>query len=185
MRKYTIDILKEKKDITIMMYKSIENIDDLLKTVQHRDPEWALINASVIFDDRQLLMAISSALVQSKPLTSNIHSELVFRLSPSNNIKEVLKQFGICLESKEMFVVMINADDEKIERFKSLVKGKEITFDTAAEEQEQKKLYYPNREFFNQDVAKQMYRIVDNQNIVDTVSLEKEILNAMAVKGYL
>ncbi|EDU43735.1 CGI-121-domain-containing protein [Pyrenophora tritici-repentis] len=60
--------------------------------------DYAFLDASMIISPQHLLSATFLALhnfLTSRPKTRTPHSELVFRLSPNNNIGESYKKFGI------------------------------------------------------------------------------------------
>ncbi|CAE7032017.1 hypothetical protein P3342_006739 [Pyrenophora teres f. teres] len=62
------------------------------------DFDYAFLDASMIISPQHLLSATFLALhnfLTSRPKTRTPHSELVFRLSPNNNIGESYKKFGI------------------------------------------------------------------------------------------
>ncbi|KAF4124839.1 EKC/KEOPS complex subunit CGI121/TPRKB [Geosmithia morbida] len=78
------------------------------------DFEYGLVDASVIVSRQHLLAAVFKAVTSSATdtlKTPNVHSEIVASLSPSKNIAEAYRRFGISPNTKDLIVVKVIKDD--------------------------------------------------------------------------
>ncbi|KAK9470753.1 kinase binding protein CGI-121-domain-containing protein [Dipodascopsis tothii] len=72
--------------------------------------EYAFVDASTILSREHLLAAVNRALTDREHdavRTKNIHSEIVFALSPNGNISEALRRFGVADTTKDLVVVRV------------------------------------------------------------------------------
>lgn len=112
----------------------------------------------------------------------NIHSEIVFALSPNNNIGEAFRRFGIGETTKDLLVVKvatskdITADAVQL-HLDEQVKGEEVALD---DDQIQK----------TSDIGRirKIYKLSSTSNAgkqatTDPVELETQILGLMALRG--
>lgn len=82
-----------------------------------------LVNPGLIIDLFQLQVAISRAVsnrVSGQMATKNIYSEILYCLSPSKNIVESFKLFGVAEHSSSLIVITFDICD----RINNIVKGK-------------------------------------------------------------
>ena len=101
------------------------------------DFEYAFIDASMIVSGKQVLAAAFRAMNDSlndRLKSRNIHSEIVFALSPNNNIGEAFRRFGIGEATKDLIVVKVATTPEvNLESVQShltaSIKGQEHPFD--------------------------------------------------------
>ncbi|CAG8581692.1 17199_t:CDS:2 [Cetraspora pellucida] len=87
-----------------------------------------------VLDKFQLLVAVNNAVHSenySKLKTHNVHSEIVYNLSPTTNISESLRRFGISDSTNEIIVVKVggNDDDEIKSHLNTLIDGEESSLD--------------------------------------------------------
>ncbi|KAL1901088.1 hypothetical protein Sste5346_002155 [Sporothrix stenoceras] len=80
---------------------------------RNADFEYALVDAATVVSRTHLLAAVYKAVLahNSKALkTPNVHSETVLSLSPSLNIAEAYRRYGITAETHNVLVVKILLD---------------------------------------------------------------------------
>lgn len=87
---------------------------------------FAFIDARTVISVEQISSAIYKALVEStynRMRTKTLHSECILSLSPSSNIGDALKRFGIKEDSTNLIVIKIvkNGDDEPFDGKTSIV----------------------------------------------------------------
>ncbi|KAF2076317.1 hypothetical protein CYY_002373 [Polysphondylium violaceum] len=182
MKTYPI-VLYPGYEITILLYKDVLNTKDIMTELLKGQLEWAIINCKPIINHQQLLLAATKAvatLATGKLTTNNIHTELIFRLSPNTNIRESLKNFGLQNEDKEFYIVLFNGKQEKFDQIKSMVQGEQI-------DQSSHSLDTLNP-FFDKELSRKLYGINDKElkaTNEDIDLLKNSIFNTMAIKGLL
>ncbi|KXJ96191.1 kinase binding protein CGI-121-domain-containing protein [Microdochium bolleyi] len=98
--------------VHVALYKDIQNAEFLQQQLlsRNQDFEYAFIDASCVVSRLQVLAAVHKAImIQSggNMKTPNIHSEIVCSLSPTNNIAEAYRRFGITPTSKDIIIVKV------------------------------------------------------------------------------
>ncbi|TVY42715.1 EKC/KEOPS complex subunit, partial [Lachnellula subtilissima] len=97
------------------------------------DFEYAFIDASVIVSRIHVLSAVYRAInaLHSHRLRSrNVHSEIVFSLSPNNNIAESFRRFGITATTENLLVVKVGGDREEVRsHLEGAVEGEAVGFE--------------------------------------------------------
>ncbi|ETN46788.1 uncharacterized protein HMPREF1541_00977 [Cyphellophora europaea CBS 101466] len=98
--------------VYVALYTELENAaflrDQLL--AGNTDFEYAFIDASMVVSRNQVLAATFRALndyLHDRLKSRNVHSEIVFSLSPNNNIGEAFRRFGISADTKDLIVVKV------------------------------------------------------------------------------
>ncbi|RMZ81919.1 hypothetical protein DV738_g1937, partial [Chaetothyriales sp. CBS 135597] len=100
--------------------------------------EYALIDASTVISRKQVLAATFRALndyLNDRLKSHNIHSEIVFALSPNNNIGEAFRRFGIQEDTKNIIVLKVATNPSLITldsvraHLSSSIKGEERPFE--------------------------------------------------------
>ncbi|KAH9862751.1 hypothetical protein J1614_010844 [Plenodomus biglobosus] len=113
--------------VHVALFEDVENAEFLKSQLLAANPEfdYAFLDATMILTHSHLLTSTFltlhsfSAPTTSPPKTKTPHSELVFRLSPNNNIAQAYKLFGIGEATRSVVVVKIGggfgagADDAK------------------------------------------------------------------------
>ncbi|KAJ3047142.1 hypothetical protein HK097_000203 [Rhizophlyctis rosea] len=120
--------------IHLSLFRNVTNTSEIRKRIISGDktvPECALINAATILEVFQIQMACTKALLlqqQNAMRTRSLYSEILFNLSPSSNINDSLKQFGVSDSSTSLLVVMLGPEpsNEVKSRVSSLIAGEQV-----------------------------------------------------------
>jgi len=99
--------------------------------------EYAFVDASMIFSRTHILAAIFRAVnghISSRLKSRNVHSEIVFCLSPNNNIAESFRKFGITDSTKDLLVVKVSVTpdithDSVVEHLGKFIEATPLPFD--------------------------------------------------------
>ncbi|KAI1155493.1 kinase binding protein CGI-121-domain-containing protein [Nemania diffusa] len=98
--------------VHVAVFRDVENAAFLHQQLLARnaDFEYALIDAGVITSRLQVLSAVFKAItaqVGGTMKTPNVHSEIVWSLSPTNNIAESYRRYGITPASQDLVIVKV------------------------------------------------------------------------------
>ncbi|KAI8932278.1 hypothetical protein NX059_010476 [Plenodomus lindquistii] len=101
--------------VHVALFQDVQNAAFLKSQLLAANPEfdYAFLDASMILSPAHLLTTTFLTLhsfsspTTSRPKTRSPHSELVFRLSPNNNIGQSYKLFGIGESTREVVVVKL------------------------------------------------------------------------------
>ncbi|RMZ89008.1 hypothetical protein DV736_g3767, partial [Chaetothyriales sp. CBS 134916] len=157
--------------------------------------EYALLDAATVISRKQVLAATFRALndyLDDRLKSRNIHSEIVFALSPNNNIGEAFRRFGIQEDTKNMIVLKVSANpsitlDSVRTHLTSSIKGEEMPFEDAVVQQcsdlaRIRKIYKLNAGGASTR-AKAANGNDQGGNGVEVADLEHQILGFMALRG--
>ncbi|CAI2186867.1 4123_t:CDS:2 [Funneliformis geosporum] len=131
MQTFTLELYPTRGHIHISFYKNVTNAEELRKRLLAHDQElsYAFIDAKVVMDRFQLLIAANDAVhheLHSLLKTYNVHSEIVYNLSPTTNINESLRRFGISNSSTSIVVVKVGGNAEEVKsHLSTLIHGDE------------------------------------------------------------
>ncbi|KAF9922544.1 hypothetical protein FBU30_007330 [Linnemannia zychae] len=150
MESFPIESLPTTGDIHMACFTAVKNAPDLKEKLQNQDKSltFALVESNLIMDVFQLLVAATKAAHDhqvGKLATQNINSEIIYNLSPSKNIAESLKRFGITENTTSLIAVRIGGDpDEILEDMNRTVDGNLVSFSKLDQEKDMVKLrqYY-------------------------------------------
>ncbi|KAG7139666.1 EKC/KEOPS complex subunit like protein [Verticillium longisporum] len=107
-----LDLVPADHQVHVALFRGVQNAGFLHSQLLARNAafEYAFIDASVVASRTQILAAAFRALaakLSDNLKTPNVHSELVTSLSPSNNIADAYRRFGISPATKDLVVVKI------------------------------------------------------------------------------
>ncbi|KAL4925573.1 EKC/KEOPS complex subunit CGI121/TPRKB [Aspergillus undulatus] len=104
--------LPSSPEVHAALYKDVQNAPHLRQQLLagNAEFEYAFIDASMILSRAHALSAIFRAVndyLNDRLKSRNIHSEVVFSLSPTNNIADSFRKFGISDTTSSLLVVKI------------------------------------------------------------------------------
>ncbi|KAK5165866.1 uncharacterized protein LTR77_008789 [Saxophila tyrrhenica] len=106
--------------LRVCLFKHVQNATFLRQQLLdgNTDFEYAFLDASVLISRNHVLAACFRAIndmLNDRLKSRNVHSEIVFSLSPNNNIAESFRRFGISNESTHVLAIKVGGDAAQIE----------------------------------------------------------------------
>ncbi|PNS20852.1 hypothetical protein CAC42_2783 [Sphaceloma murrayae] len=102
----------ENYPVYVALFKHVKNAAFLREQLLQGNSafEYAFLDASMIVSRSHLLASCFKAvndLANDRLKTRNVHSEIVFSLSPNNNIAESFRRFGLSAESTHIIAIKV------------------------------------------------------------------------------
>ncbi|KAF9363469.1 hypothetical protein BGX34_004085 [Mortierella sp. NVP85] len=150
MESYPLEAVPGAGDIHVACFSAVKNAADLKERLQAQDQTLtlAMVESNLIMDIFQVLLAATKAAKDNesgKLSTQSMSSEILYNLSPTKNIAESLKRFGITEQTTSLIAVKIGGNpDEVLEEMSSTVEGNLVSFCNLDQEKDTAKLrqYY-------------------------------------------
>ncbi|OKL56385.1 hypothetical protein UA08_08334 [Talaromyces atroroseus] len=103
--------------VHVALYKDLKNAGFLRTQLisGNADFQYAFIDASVILSRQHVFAAVFRAVndhINDRLISYNVHSEIVVSLSPTNNIADSFRRFGITDATKNLLVVKVSVNPE-------------------------------------------------------------------------
>lgn len=108
--------------VTLALFRNVDNAKELRQCVMTGKFEAALLKTSMIVDPIQVVIAANRAMhlnKVSKMMTKNVHTEILFSLSPTKNISESFRKFGLADTDRSVMVAITDDSDGSV--FKSIL----------------------------------------------------------------
>ncbi|KAG0309882.1 hypothetical protein BGZ98_003425 [Dissophora globulifera] len=174
MESYPIEVVPNAGDVHMACFISVKNAPDLKERLQAQDKTltFAMVESNLIMDVVQLLVAATRAAKDNdtkKLSTQSLSSEIIYNLSPTKNIAESLKRFGITEDTTSLIAVKIGGDPiEVMEDMSKTVDGILVSFSKLDQEKDIKRL----RQYYKIDP-----KVTEDKDILNW------IIGAMAMKN--
>ncbi|SMN17838.1 similar to Saccharomyces cerevisiae YML036W CGI121 Component of the EKC/KEOPS complex with Bud32p, Kae1p, Pcc1p, and Gon7p [Maudiozyma saulgeensis] len=160
-------------NIEILLFQDVSNANDIRSKIA--ELPYAFIDARTICSVEQLMSAIYRVMIESKYnrlRTKSLHSEVLLALSPTSNIGEAFKKFGISDDTKNLIMIEINQDNDNSSLDKTVVNGEIVDFN---DDNLQK----------NSDVnaIRKIYKIDQSVEFENISELSRATVNAIQLRG--
>ncbi|XP_018616787.1 EKC/KEOPS complex subunit TPRKB isoform X2 [Scleropages formosus] len=155
--------------VTQCLFKDVRNAAELRKSAVGGEIQGALINPSMIVVAANKAFHLQKV---GKMKTRSLYSEVIFNLSPTNNISESFKKFGIADNDNTVLIVLIHSKEDEyyIDDIRSKIDGEQIPVELISTLSDVPKI-------------KKLYKVTAQEDCVGT--LLEAVLCRMAVKDVL
>uniref|UniRef100_A0A1A7WDN7 Tp53rk binding protein n=1 Tax=Iconisemion striatum TaxID=60296 RepID=A0A1A7WDN7_9TELE len=117
--------------VTQILYNDVKNAAELRRKAMEGKINGALINPTMLVSPFQVLVAANKAVhlqTAGKMKTKTLNAEIIFNLSPTNNISEAFKRFGISDGDHSVLVVVVHKNNEEqfVSDISAMVDGQQL-----------------------------------------------------------
>ncbi|RKF55189.1 EKC/KEOPS complex subunit cgi121 [Erysiphe neolycopersici] len=187
----TLEHTPPSHSVHISLFRNIKNATFLLEQLRsgNVEYEYALLDARVILSSVHLLSACFRAIhcnINNRLRTRNIHSEVVYALSPRNNITTAFVNFGITDQTRDLIIVKVGdltLHDSIKDHLSKIIEGDAETFsdDTLANITDWTRVH----KLYSVMEKRQLQKLRNNGdlNTAEKTEIELLILGAMALKS--
>ncbi|KAI9260576.1 kinase binding protein CGI-121-domain-containing protein [Phascolomyces articulosus] len=175
MESHTLELYPERGQVHIALFRNITNAPELRQRLiaQDKTLACALVEANVVMNVLHILLAVNRAVhdEQNNQIKShNVHSEIVVDLSPTVNIAQAFRRFGLTDDTKDLLVVKVGGDASEVEKeMRENVKGDLVALNQLEQIRDIKKI-------------KKYYQVGNEE---DTDMILQLVASAMALKGHI
>ncbi|KAI9490367.1 kinase binding protein CGI-121-domain-containing protein [Zychaea mexicana] len=175
MESHTLELYPDRGIVHVSLFRNVTNAPELRKRLIAQDTTLAcaLVDATVVMNVFHVLLATNRAVhdEQNNQIKShNVHSEIVVDLSPSPNIAQAFRRFGLTDETKDLVVVKVGGETAEVEKeMRENVKGDLVPLSQLEDVRDIKKI--------------KKYYQVGNEDDLDIIM--QLVAGAMALKGHV
>ncbi|KAG0237503.1 hypothetical protein BGW42_000713 [Actinomortierella wolfii] len=176
MESFPIEAVPEAGQVHIACYTDVKNASALKERLEAQDKTLTigLVESKLILDVFQLLTAATRTALDEragKLRTNSVNAEIVYNLSPTNNIAESLRRFGISDSTTSLIAIKIGGEASTVlEEMNKTVDGTLTSFSNLEQEADLATL----RKYYKIDP-----KVTDKEQILNW------IIGAMAMKNVL
>ncbi|KAI9759907.1 MAG: 5'-flap endonuclease [Chaenotheca gracillima] len=197
---FALEHIPSDRPVHVGLFRHVRNSASLKQQLLAGNPEYeyAFIDASVIVSTVHALSAVYRALhdaLQGRLKTRNVHSEIVFALSPSYNIAESFRRYGVGEATSSLLAIKVSTDasithDSVEKHLSEIVEGEAVEFTddnlSSMTDVETVRKYYKLKLSGGKKVGTASAKAVNgvsDSDVRETKDLEAAILGAMALRG--
>ncbi|KAK3871843.1 hypothetical protein Pcinc_009301 [Petrolisthes cinctipes] len=114
----------------VVLFTEVENAAELRQLIMKGQVEASLVKPEMVVDVFPVVVAANKAVrsqAAKKMVTRSVFSEILFNLSPTKNITESLKTFGLGDSDKSVLAVVLEGSEEaqtgRMEKLMTQIKG--------------------------------------------------------------
>jgi EKC/KEOPS complex subunit CGI121/TPRKB len=166
----------EERFATLALVNNVTNCAHLRSQASAGLIEAALLNPRLLCSEFHVLTAVNKAVMRradNQMKTKNIYSEIIYNLSPSTNISDSFKNFGIRDDSTDVLVVLLISDplrSVKVNDVLGIINGEVVSLENIAE-------------MNDTDAIKKVYKISKEECAI--TSLENSVATRIATRDVL
>ncbi|KAI8055403.1 kinase binding protein CGI-121-domain-containing protein [Syncephalis plumigaleata] len=160
----------------VFYFQNVKNGKALRERLQAGDTRlaYAFVDGRVVLDSFQLLAAATRAMAacnEERLKTHNVHSEIVYNLSPNTNIGEAFRRFGVNDDSTSLAVIKLSGNLTEVEQdLVDLIDGTLVSISELGSD-------------VQLDSIRKYYKLTQEDLATDREQLVNTIVTAMALKG--